>query len=136
MKLPDSRQLRTSTPSAAMHKYTAWLVARRAGQPRLPCSQRREELLIIARRSAVIYSQGRVAGMAVRAARERTSCRTRDPAGVLEMLARSPAVQKAAGLLSRSCRNRREQEGPPPTGRSRTWPGNFSSPPSIVYHIF
>ena len=55
-------------------------------------------------------------GMAVRAARERTFCRTREPAGVLEMLAWSPAVQKAAGLLSRSCRNRREQEGPPPTG--------------------
>jgi hypothetical protein len=32
------------------------------------------------------------------------------------MLAWSPAVQKAAGLLSRSCRNRREQEGPPTTG--------------------
>jgi hypothetical protein len=29
---------------------------------------------------------------------------------VLEMLAWSPAVQKAAGLLSRSCRNRREQD--------------------------
>jgi hypothetical protein len=56
--------------------------------------------------------------MAVRAARERTFCRTREPAGVLEMLAWSPAVQKAAGRLSRSCRNRREQEGPPPTGRS------------------
>jgi len=72
--------------------------------------------------------------MAVRAARERTFCRTREPAGVLEVLAWTPAVQKAAGLLSRSCRNRREQEGPPPTGRSplhtrtRTWPGNFSSP--------
>ena len=48
--------------------------------------------------------------MAVRAARERTFCRTREPAGVLEMLAWSPAVQKAAGLLSRSCRNRREQD--------------------------
>jgi hypothetical protein len=36
-------------------------------------------------------------------------------AGVLEVLAWSPAVQKAAGLLSRSCRNRRET-GP---GRSR-----------------
>jgi hypothetical protein len=56
--------------------------------------------------------------MAVRAAPERTFCRTREPAGVLEMLAWSPAVQKAAGLLSRSCRNRREQEGPPLTGRS------------------
>ena len=54
--------------------------------------------------------------MAVRAARERAFCRTRDPAGVLEMLAWSPAVQKAAGLLSRSCRNRREQQGPPPAG--------------------
>ena len=54
--------------------------------------------------------------MAVRAARERTFSRTREPAGVLEMLAWSPAVQKAAGLLSRSCRNRREQEGSPPTG--------------------
>jgi hypothetical protein len=29
---------------------------------------------------------------------------------VLEVLAWSPAVQKAAGLLSRSCRNRREQD--------------------------
>ena len=48
--------------------------------------------------------------MAVRAARERTFCRTREPAGVLEVLAWSPAVQKAAGLLSRSCRNRREQD--------------------------
>jgi hypothetical protein len=54
--------------------------------------------------------------MAVRAARERTFCRTREPAGVLEMLAWSPAVQKAAGLLSRSCRNRRDQQGPPATG--------------------
>lgn len=45
--------------------------------------------------------------MAVRAARERTFCRTREPAGVLEMLAWSPAVQQAAGLLSR---NRREQD--------------------------
>ena len=33
-----------------------------------------------------------------------------NPAGVLEVLAWSPAVQKAAGLLSRSCRNRREQD--------------------------
>jgi hypothetical protein len=48
--------------------------------------------------------------MAVRAAHERTFCRTREPAGVLEVLAWSPAVQKAAGLLSRSCRNRREQD--------------------------
>jgi hypothetical protein len=62
--------------------------------------------------------------------------------GVLEMLAWSPAVQKAARLLSRSCRNRREQEGPPPAGRSllhnrtRTWPGNLSSPPLKVDHIF
>ena len=40
-----------------------------------------------------------------------------NPAGVLEVLAWSPAVQKAAGLLSRSCRNRREHERPPPTGR-------------------
>jgi hypothetical protein len=48
--------------------------------------------------------------MAVRAARERTFCRTREPAGVLEMLAWSRRVQKAAGLLSRSCRNRREQD--------------------------
>jgi hypothetical protein len=54
--------------------------------------------------------------MAVRAARERAFCRTREPAGVLEMLAWSLAVQKAAGLLSRSCRNRREREGPPPAG--------------------
>jgi hypothetical protein len=53
--------------------------------------------------------------MAVRAARERTFCRTREPAGVLEVLAWTPAVQKAAGLLSRSCRNRRET-GP---GRGR-----------------
>jgi hypothetical protein len=89
-----------------------------------------------------LWRQGRAAGMAVRAARERTFCRTREPAGVLEMLAWSPAVQKAAGLLSRSCRNRREQEGSPPTGRSllhnrtRTWSGNFSSPSLKVYHIF
>ena len=61
---------------------------------------------------------------------------------VLEMLAWSPAVQKAAGLLSRSCRNLREQEGPPPTGRSllhnrtRTWSGNLSSPSLKVHHIF
>ena len=48
--------------------------------------------------------------MAVQAARERTFCRTREPAGVLEVLAWSSAVQKAAGLLSRSCRNRREQD--------------------------
>ncbi len=33
-----------------------------------------------------------------------------NPAGVLEMLAWSPAVRKAAGMLSRSCRNRREQD--------------------------
>ena len=66
--------------------------------------------------------------MAVRAARERTFCRTREPAGVLEMLAWSPAVQKAAGLLSRSCRNRREQDP--------DMVGNFSSPPLKVDHIF
>ena len=42
--------------------------------------------------------------------RERAFCRTREPAGVLEVLAWAPAVQKAAGLLSRSCRNRREQD--------------------------
>ena len=48
--------------------------------------------------------------MAVRAGRERTFCRTRELAGVLEMLAWPPAVRKAAGLLSRSCRNRREQD--------------------------
>jgi hypothetical protein len=62
------------------------------------------------------WRRARAAGMAVRAARERAFCRTREPAGVLEMLAWSPAVQKAAGLVSRSCRNRREQEGPPPAG--------------------
>jgi hypothetical protein len=32
-----------------MHKYTAWPVAE-PGQPGLPCSQRREKLLITARR--------------------------------------------------------------------------------------
>src|SRR5580704_2029425 len=53
--------------------------------------------------------------MAVRSARERAFCRTREPAGVLEMLAWSPAVQ-GRWLLSRSCRNRREREGPPPAG--------------------
>src|SRR5260370_4318780 len=63
----------------------------------------------------LIWRQARAAGMAVRAARERTFCRTREPADVLEVLAWSPAVQKAAGLLRRSCRNRRET-GP---GRGR-----------------
>jgi hypothetical protein len=33
----------------AMHKYTAWPVARRAGEPGVPGSQRREELLRTAR---------------------------------------------------------------------------------------
>ncbi len=47
--------------------------------------------------------------MAVRAARERTFCRTREPAGVLEMLAWSPAVQKAAGAA--------EPVMPEPTGQ-------------------
>jgi hypothetical protein len=60
--------------------------------------------------SLPLWRQARAAGMALRAARERTFCRTREPAGVLEVLAWSPAVQKAAGLLSRSCRNRREQD--------------------------
>ena len=51
-----------------------------------------------------------------------------NPAGVLEMPAWSPAVQKAAGLLSRSCRNRREQDP--------DVVGNFSSPPLKIDHIF
>jgi hypothetical protein len=76
----------------------------------------------------LLWRQARAAGMAVRAARERTFCRTREPAGVLEMLAWSPAVQKSAGLLSRSCRNRRD--------RTRTWSGNFSSLPLKVDSIF
>jgi hypothetical protein len=67
-------------------------------------------LVTVRTRDSPLWHQARAAGMAVRAARERTFCRTREPAGVLEMLAWSPAVQKAAGLLSRSCRNRREQD--------------------------
>ena len=51
-----------------------------------------------------------------------------NPAGVLEMLAWSPAVQKAAGLLSRSCRNRREQD--PDVA------GNVSSPSLKVDNTF
>ena len=44
-----------------------------------------------------LWRQARAAGMAMRAARERAFCRTREPAGVLEMLAWSPAVQRPLG---------------------------------------
>ena len=68
-------------------------------------------------------------GMAVRAAGERTFCRTREPAGVLEMLAWPPEVQKAARAA--------EPVMPETDGnRTRTWSGNFSSPPFKVDHIF
>jgi hypothetical protein len=45
----QSRQKRMFASSAATHKYTVWLVARRAGEPGVPGSQRREEFLMTAR---------------------------------------------------------------------------------------
>jgi hypothetical protein len=44
-----------------------------------------------------LWRQARAAGMAVRAARERTFCRTREPAGVLEMLAWSRRSSRPLG---------------------------------------
>jgi hypothetical protein len=91
------------------------------------------------RRARSVMAPGPGGGMAVRTAREPTFCHTREPAGVLEMLAWSPAVQKAAGPVMPE---RTGTGGTAASGRSRmhdrtrTWSGNFSSPPFKVYHIF
>lgn len=48
--------MRIFVPSAATHKYTAWLAGRRTGTTGLPCSQWHEELLITARGAADLHA--------------------------------------------------------------------------------